>query len=178
MPANLENSAGATGLENSVFIPIPKKGNARECSNYCTAVLISHASKVTLKILQVRLQQYISQELPDIQTGFKKAEEPEIKLPAFTGSYSKQRNSRKTSPSASLAIQKPRLCGTQQTVGNSQRDDNTRPPSFLLRNLYAGQEATVRTGCGTMDWFTIRKGVRHGCALSPSFFNFCAEYIM
>ena len=72
MPANLENSAVATGLEMSVFIPIPKKGNAKECSNYCTIALISHASKVMLKILLVRLPQYLNQELPDAQAGFRK----------------------------------------------------------------------------------------------------------
>ena len=72
MPANLENSAVATGLERSVFIPIPKKGNGKECSNYRTIALISHASKVMLKILQVRLQQYVNRELPDVQAGFRK----------------------------------------------------------------------------------------------------------
>ena len=72
MPANLENSAVATGLEMSVFLPIPKKGNAKECSNYCKIVLISHASKVTLKILQERLQQYVNQETLDTQVGFRK----------------------------------------------------------------------------------------------------------
>ena len=72
MPANVENSAVATGLEKSVFIPIPKKGNAKECSNYRTIVLISHASKVMLKILQARLQQYVNCELPDVQAGFRK----------------------------------------------------------------------------------------------------------
>ena len=66
MPANLENSAVATGLERSVFIPIPNKGNAKECSNYHTIALISHASKVMLKILQARLQQYVHRELPDV----------------------------------------------------------------------------------------------------------------
>ena len=72
MPANLENSAVATGLEMSVFIPIPKKGNAKECSNYRTIALISLASKVMLKILQARLQQYVNRELPDVQAGFRK----------------------------------------------------------------------------------------------------------
>ena len=72
MPANLENSAVATGMERSVFIPIPKKGNAKECSNYCTIALISHTSKVMLKILQARLQQYVNQELSDVQAGFRK----------------------------------------------------------------------------------------------------------
>ena len=72
MPTDLENSAVPTGLENSVFIPIPKKGNAKECSNYCTIALISHASKVMLKIIQARLQQYMNCELPDVQAGFRK----------------------------------------------------------------------------------------------------------
>ena len=66
MPANLENSAVATGLKRSVFVPIPKEGNAKECSNYCTIALISHASKVMLKILQARLQQYVTHELSDV----------------------------------------------------------------------------------------------------------------
>ena len=69
---NLENSAMTTGLEKVTFIPIPKKGNAKECSNYCTIALISHASKVMLKILQARLQQYVNHELPDVQAGFRK----------------------------------------------------------------------------------------------------------
>ena len=72
MPANLENSAVATGLEKSVFIPIPKKGSAKDCSNYRTVVLISHASKVMLKILQAKLQQYVNHELPNVQAGFRK----------------------------------------------------------------------------------------------------------
>ena len=72
MPANLENSAVATEWKRSVFIPIPKKGNAKECSNYRTIALISHASKVMLKIFQARLQQYVNHELPDVQDGFRK----------------------------------------------------------------------------------------------------------
>ena len=72
MPANLENSAVATVLERSVFIPIPKKGNAKECSNYHTIALISHASKVMLKILQARLQQHVNHELPDVQASLRK----------------------------------------------------------------------------------------------------------
>ena len=78
MPANLENSAVAIGLEKSVFIPIPKICNAKECPNYHKIVLISHASKVMLKILQAGLQQYENQELPDVQAGL--AKEPEVKL--------------------------------------------------------------------------------------------------
>ena len=86
MSANLDNSAEATGLEKSVFIPIPKKDNAKECSNYCKTVLISHGSKIMLKILQARLQRYVNQELLDVQVGFKETEEPEVKLPTFVES--------------------------------------------------------------------------------------------
>ena len=86
MPANLENSAVATGQKRSVFNPIPKKGNAKECSNYCTVALISYTSKVMLKIVQARLQQYVNHELPDVQAGFRKGREPEITLPTSIGS--------------------------------------------------------------------------------------------
>ena len=75
MPANLENSAVPQDWKRSVFIPIPKKGNAKECSNYHTIALISHAGKVMLKILQARLQPYVNCELPDVQTGFRKGRE-------------------------------------------------------------------------------------------------------
>ena len=86
MPANLGNSAVATGLEKSVFIPIPKKGNTKECSNYRTIALIAHSNKVMLKILQAWLQQYVNHELSDVQLVLEKAEEPEIKLLKSTGS--------------------------------------------------------------------------------------------
>ena len=91
-----------------VFIPIPKKDNVKECSNYHTIMLISCASMVMLKILQARLQQYMNQEFPNVQAGFrKKPEKPETKLPTFVGSQRKQANSRKTSISASLTRLKP-----------------------------------------------------------------------
>jgi hypothetical protein len=95
------------GWKRSVFIPIPKKGNAKECSYYSTIVLISHASKEMLKILQDRLQQYMNCQLPDVQAGFKKAEEPEIKLPTLVGSSKKQESSRKTYTSALSTMPKP-----------------------------------------------------------------------
>ena len=93
--------------KKSVFIPIPKKGNAKECSNYCTIALISHASKVMLKILQARLQQYVNHELPMFKLVLEKAEEPEIKLPTSSGLSKKQESSRKTSISALLTMPKP-----------------------------------------------------------------------
>ena len=86
MPANLANSAVATGQEMSVCIRIPKKGSAKECSNYCTITLISHASKIMLKILHARLQQYMNQELKMFKLVLEKAEEPEIKLPTYARS--------------------------------------------------------------------------------------------
>ena len=100
MPANLENSAVAPGLEKVSFHSIPKKGNVKECSNYRIIALISHASKVMLKILQARLQQYMNREVPDVQAVLEKAEELEIKLPTSAGSWKKQESSRKTSISA------------------------------------------------------------------------------
>ena len=93
--------------KRSVFIPIPKKGNAKEGSNYHTIALISHASKVMLKILQARLQQYVTHEDPDVQAGFRKCRDPEIKLPTSAGSLKKQESSRKTSISALLTMPKP-----------------------------------------------------------------------
>ena len=93
--------------KRSVFIPIPKKGNAKECSNYRTIALILHASKVMLKILQARLQQYVNCELPMFKLVLEKAEEPEIKFPISAGSWKKQESSRKTSISALLTMPKP-----------------------------------------------------------------------
>ena len=92
MPANLENSAVATGLEKVSF-----HSNPKECSSHLTIALISHASKVMLKILQARLQQYVNCELPDVQAGFRKGRGTEIKLPTFAGSSKNQESSRKTS---------------------------------------------------------------------------------
>ena len=117
MPANLENSAVATGLEKVSFIPIPKKGNAKECSNYHTIALISHASKVMLKILQARLQQYVNVNFQMFKLVLEKAEEPEIKLPTSAGSWKKQESYRKTSISALLTMPKPLTVWTTINCG-------------------------------------------------------------
>ena len=106
MPANLENSAVATGLEKVSFHSSPKERQCQKCSNYCTIVVISHVSKVMLRILQARLQQYVNCELPDVQAGFRKGKGPEIKLPKSTGS-SKKRVPENISISALLTIAKP-----------------------------------------------------------------------
>ena len=106
MPANLENSAVATGLEEVSFHSNSKERQCQECSNYRRIALISHSSKVMLKILQVRLQQYMNQELSDVQAGFRKGR-TEIKLPTSIGSSKKQESSRKTFTSALLTMSKP-----------------------------------------------------------------------
>ena len=110
--------------------------------------------------------------------GWEKAEEPEIKLPTSTGSWKKQESSRKTSISALLTM--PTSSTVWITINWKILKEMGIPDHLtcLLRNLYAGQEATVRTGQGTTDWFQIGKGVRQGCILSPCLFNFYAEYIM
>ena len=106
MLANLENSAVATGLEKVSFHS-NSKGNATECSNYPTIALTSHTSKIMLKILQARLQQYMNHEFHMFKLDFKKAEEQEIKLPTSVGSWKKQESSRKTSISALLTMPNP-----------------------------------------------------------------------
>ena len=106
MPPNLKTQQWPQDWKRSVFIPIPKKGNAKECSNYLTTVLISHASKAMLKILQARLQQYVNHELPDVQAGFRKGRgtRDHCQHPLDHG---KSKSSRKTSASALLTMEKP-----------------------------------------------------------------------
>ena len=109
MPANLENSQRPQDWKRSVFIPIPKKGNAKECSNYHTTALISHTSKVSLKILQARLQQYVNYKLPDVQAGFRKGRgtRDQIANIRWIMEIPEKENSRKTSISALLTMPKP-----------------------------------------------------------------------
>ena len=107
MPANLENSAVATGLEKVSFHFNPKERQCQICSNYCTIALISHANKVILKILQARLQQYMNHELPDVQTGFIKDRQARDQIAKSVGSSKKQESFRKTSISALLTMPKP-----------------------------------------------------------------------
>ena len=135
-------------MEKVSFHSNPKKGNSKECSNYRIFPFILHVSKVMLKILQARLQQYVNCELPEVQAGFRKGKEPEIKLPTSSGSLKKQESSRKTSISALLTTSKPLTVWI--TTNWKILKEMGIPDQFtcLLRNLYAGQEATVRTGHG------------------------------
>ena len=107
MLANLENSEWPQDWKRSVFIPIPKKGNAKECSNYCTIALISRTSKVMLKIFQARLQQYVNCEITDVQAGFRKGRGTRDQIANIHQIIEKQESSRKTSISALLTMPKP-----------------------------------------------------------------------
>ena len=179
MPANLENSAVATGLEKVSFIPIPKKGNAKECSNYCTIALISHASKVMLKILQARLQQYMNYELPDVQAGFRKGRGTRDQIANIRWIIEKAREFQKNICFCFIDYAKAFDCVDHNKLWKILKDMGIPDHlTCLLKNLYAGQEATVRTGRGTTDWFQIGKGVCQGCILSSCLFNLYAEYIM
>ena len=170
----------ATGLEKkSVFIPIPKKGNAKECSNYRTIALISHASKLMLKILQARLQQYMNHELPDVQAGFRKGRGIKDLIANIRWIIKKAREFQKSIYFCLTDYAKAFDCVDHKKLWKILKEMGI--PDHLtcfLRNMCAGQEATVRTGHGTTDWFQIGKGVGQGCILSPCLFNLYAEYIL
>uniref|UniRef100_A0A4W2ECN4 RNA-directed DNA polymerase n=1 Tax=Bos indicus x Bos taurus TaxID=30522 RepID=A0A4W2ECN4_BOBOX len=165
--------------KRSVFIPIPKKGNAKECSNYHTIALISHARKVMLKILQARLQQYVNRELPDVQAGFRKGRGTRDQIANIRWITGKAREFQKNIYFYFIDYAKAFDCVNHNKLWKILKEIGIPDHLIcLLRNLYAGQEATVRTGHGTIDWFQIGKGVCQGCILSPCLFNLYAEYIM
>ena len=133
MPANLENSAVATVLKNVNFHSNPKERQCQRMFKLLHNCTQSHMQvKYCSKFSQVRLQRYVNCELPDVQAGFEKEEEPEIKLPTSAGSSKKQESSRKTSISALLTMSKPLTVWITITVENSERDGNTRPPDLAL----------------------------------------------
>ena len=143
----------------SIFIPIPKKGNAKECSNSCTIAISSHASKVILKILQARLQQYVNHKLPDVQAGFRKGRGTRDQIASICWIIKNVRVSEKhlllliDYAKALDCVDHNKLWKILQEMGIPDH------LTCILRNLYAGQEATVRTGHGTTAWFQIGKGV-------------------
>ena len=174
MPANLENSETQQWPQDwkrSVFIPIPKKGNAKECSNYRTIALISHASNVMLKILQARLQQYVNRE----QAGFRKGRGTRDQIANIFWVIKKAREFQKNIYFCFIDYAKAFDCVDHNELWKILKEMGIPDHlSCLLRNLYAGQEATVITGLGTTDWFQIGKG----CIFLPCLFNLYAEYIM
>ena len=179
MPENLENSAVPTGLEKVSFHSNPKKGTAKERSNYHTIALISHTSQVMLKILQARLQQYMKHEFPDVQAGFRKGRGTRDQIANICLIIKKAREFQKNIYFSFLDYTKAFDCVNHNKLWKILKE--MRIPDHLtclLRNLYASQEATVRTVHGTTDWFQIGKRVRQGCMLLPCLFNLFAEYIL
>ena len=179
MPANLENSAVATGLEKVSFHFNPKERQCQKMLKLLLIALISHASKVMLKILQARLQQYMNRELPHVQVGFRKGRGPRYQIANIHWITEKSREFQKIIYFCFIDYAKAFDCVDQNKLWKILKEKGISDHlTCLLRNLYAGQEATVRTGHGTTDWFQIGKGVRQGCMLSSCLFNLYAEYIM
>ena len=147
MPANLENSAVATGLEKVSFHSNPKERQCqRKCSNYCTTALISHASKVMLKILQARLQQYVNHELPDVQAGFRKGRGTRDQIANIRWIIKKAREFQKNIYFCLIDYAKTFDCVDHNKLWKILKEMGTPDHlTCLLRNLYAGQKATVRT---------------------------------
>ena len=165
MPANLKNSAVVTGLEKVSFHSTPKD-NAKECSNYLTIALISHASQIMLKILQARLEQYINWELPDVQAGFRKGRGTRGQIANIYQFIKKAREFKKNIYFCFIDYDKAFDCVDHKKLRKILKQMwIPNHLTCLLRNLYAGQEATVRNGHGTTDWFQIGKGVHQGCIL-------------
>ena len=155
-----------------LFGTITKKGNAKKCSNYCTIALISHASKVMLKILQATLQQYVNRELPDVQAGFRKGRGTRDQIANICWIMEKARDFRKNIYFCFLGYAKAFDCVDHNKLWKILKEMGIpNHLTCLLRSLYSGQEATARTGHGTTDWFQIGKGVCQGCILSPCLFN-------
>ena len=142
--------------KRSVFIPTPKEGNAKECSNYCAIAHIPHASKVILKILQARLQQYMNCELPDVQVGFRKGGGTREQIANIRWIMEKAREFQKNIYFCFIDYAKAFDCVDHNKLWKIKWEYQTS----LLRNLYAGQEATVRTGHETTHWLQIRSTSR------------------
>ena len=179
MPANLENSAVATGLGKVSFHFNPKERQCQECSNYHTVALISHTSKIMLKILQARLQQYVNSELPNVQAGFRKGRGTRGQIANIHWIIKKAKEFQKNIYFCFINYAKAFDCVDHNKLWKNLKElEISDHLTCLLRNLYAGQEATVRTGHRTTAWFQIGKGVWQGCILLPCLFNLYAKYSM
>ena len=153
--------------KRSVFIPIPKKGNAKECSDYHTIALISHTSKVMLKIFQVRLQQYVNCELPDVQAGFRRGRGTRDQIANIRWIIEKAKEFQKNIYFCFIDYSKASDCVGHHRLWKILKEMGMpNHLTCLLRNLWADQEATVISGHGTTDSFQIGKGVRQ-CLENP-----------
>ena len=177
MPANLENSAVTTGLEKVSFHFNPKERQCQICSNYCTIALISHANKVMFNILQARLQQYMNFQM--FKLGFRKGRGTRDQIANIHWIIEKAREFQKNIYFCFIDYAKAFDCVDHNKLWKILKEMGILDHlTCLLRSLYAGQEATVRTGHGKTDWFQNGKGVHQDCILSPCLFNLYAEYIM
>ena len=171
MPTNLENSAVATGLEKVSFHSNPKE---RQCQR-----MLKVPHNCAHLMLQARLQQYVNCELPDVQAGFRKGRGTRDQIANVRWIMGKAREFQKNIYFCFIDYAKAFDCVDHKKLWKILIEMGIPDHlTCLLRNLHAGQEATVTTGHGTTDWFQIGKGVRQGCILSPCLFNFYAEYIM
>ena len=165
--------------KRSVFIPVPKKGNPKECSNYRTIALISHVSKVMLKILQARLQRYVNRELPDVQAGFKKGRGTRDQIANIHRIINKAREFQKNIYFCFIDYAKAFDCVDHNKLWKICQELGTSDHlTCLWQNQYSGQEATFRTGHGTTDWLQTGKGIHQGCKSSHCLLNLYAECIM
>ena len=179
MPANLEYSSVATGPEKVSFHFNIKKRQCQRSSNYHTIELISHARKVMLRILQARLQPYVNCELPDVQAGFRKGRGTRDQIANIHWIIKREREFPKNIYFCFINYTKVFDCVDHNKLWEILKEMGIPDLlTCLLRNLYEGQEETVRTGHGKTDWFQIMKGVCQGCILSLYLFNLYAEYIM
>ena len=152
MPAFWKTQQGPQDWKRAVFIPIPKKGIAKECSNYCTTELISHASKVMLRILQARIQQYEIQEIPDVQAGFRKGRGTRDQIANIDWIIEKAREFQKNIYFCFIDYAKAFDCVDPKKLWKILKEMGIPDHlTCLLRNLHAGQEAIVRTGHGKTD---------------------------
>ena len=162
--------------KRSVFILILKKGDAKECSDYHTIPLISHASKVMPQILQASFQQYMNQGLPDVQAGFRKGRGTRDQIANICWIIEKAKEFQKNFYFWFIDYVKAFDCVDHNKLWKILKEMGIPDHlTCLLKSLYTGQEATVRTGHGTTDWFQIGKGVHQGSILLPCLFNLYAD---
>ena len=173
MPENLENSAVATGLEKVRFHSNPKERQCQRMFHYPSIALISHVSKVMLKILQARLQQYMNRELPDVQSGFRISRGTRNQIANICWITEKAREFQKNIYFCFIYYAKAFDCVDHNKLWKILKEMGIPDHlSCFLRNLYASQEATVRAGHGTTDWFQIGEGIHQGCILSTCFLTY------
>ena len=169
-----KSQKGPKDRKRSTLVPFPKKGSIKECSSHWTIAIISSASKIMLKILQVRLQHYVNLELSDVQAGFRKGRGTRDQIGNICWNIEIAREFQKNI----CFIDFTRLCQSQQSGKFLRRWEYQMNLSWLLRKLYAVQKATVRGRQGTINWFKISEGVRQGWILSPCRFKLYAEHVM